>query len=126
MTGATACTEQGSASAGTQEPNSVLMGVFNIRIDYTQPQKIAGAYNPNYLPVTNKVKIASITDGTSNTAMWGEITRGVSVTATETTPPINSPLEVLEWPAGTSGFTTNVFPMSCMTQTGWLRYRGQE
>jgi prepilin-type N-terminal cleavage/methylation domain-containing protein/prepilin-type processing-associated H-X9-DG protein len=126
-TGATACTEQGSSFAGTQEPNIALLGVFNMRIDYSQPMQIAGAYNPNYLPVTNKVRVASITDGTSNTSMWGETTRGVSVQNVAAEQPINSPLSVLEWPAGSSSsFTTNVYPAPCQTQTAWLRYRGQE
>jgi type II secretory pathway pseudopilin PulG len=108
-TGATACVEQGSASPRTQEPNTVLLGVFNIRIDYTQPPQLTGgAYNPNYLQVSNTVRVASITDGTSNTAMWGEISRGNAVQNTAAEVPINSPLAVLEWTA--AGFTTNVIP----------------
>jgi prepilin-type N-terminal cleavage/methylation domain-containing protein/prepilin-type processing-associated H-X9-DG protein len=126
-TGATACVEQGSSSAGTQEPNTALLGVFNIRVDYTQPQMISGAYNPNFLPITNKVKIASITDGTSNTAMWGEITRGLAVQNTTTEMSITSMLAVREWPAAsTSSFTTTVIPPSCATQTSYLEYRGEE
>ena len=125
-TGATACVEQGSSSPGTQEPNTALLGVFNVRLDYSQPQKLStGGYNPNYLPIMNKVTIASIIDGTSNTAMWGEITRGAAVANTAAEVPLNSPLAVLEWSA-TSGFTTNAIPASCQSLTAWLKYRGQE
>ena len=79
-TGATACIEQGSASPGRRSRTRSLLGVFNVADRLLSAgEDSTGAYNPNYLPVTNKVKIASITDGTSNTAMWGEITRGAAV-----------------------------------------------
>jgi prepilin-type N-terminal cleavage/methylation domain-containing protein/prepilin-type processing-associated H-X9-DG protein len=125
-TGATACVESGSASAGTQEPNSGLLGVFNVTINYSNPMQIGTAYNPNYLQVMNQVTPASIPDGLSNTVMYGEITRSLAVQNTAAEVPITSPLSVLEWPSGTAGFTTTVMPPSCQTQTGWLRYRGQE
>ena len=123
-TGASACVEQGNASPGTQEPMSNRMGVFNIQIDYNQPQKIGGAYNPNYLRVTNQVKIASIIDGTSNTTMWGETTRGLAVQLPAPQVSLNSPLAVLEWSG--AGFTTEFMPPSCQSRTGYLPYRGQE
>ncbi len=127
-TGATACFESGSASPGTQEPSSNLLGVFNVTLDYTQPATLTGgAYNPNYMRVTNSVRISQITDGTSNTVMFGEVTRSMAVANTAAEVPITSSLAVLEWPAGSSSsFTTTVMPPSCQTQTGWLKYRGEE
>ena len=125
-TGATACVEAGSASLGTQEPSSALVGFFSVTIDYGQPMQVNGAYNPAYLQVTNQVTPASITDGLSNSVMFGEITRSRAVQNTAAEVPINSPLAVLEWPSGNSGFTTNVMPPSCQSQTAWLKYRGQE
>ena len=124
--GATACVEYGSASAGTQEPNSNLLGVFNVTINYTNPEMIGSAYNPNFLQVTNQVTPATITDGLSNSVMYAEVTRGMAVQNTATEVPITSSLAVLEWPAGTAGFTTIAMPASCQTQTAWLKYRGQE
>ena len=123
--GASACVEKGSASPGTQEPNSNLMGVFNMTIDYSQPEKISTGYNPNYLQVVGKVTVASITDGTSNTSMWGEITRSPAVQLSPAPLPITSLLAVIEWTA-TSGFTTTVMPPSCQALTGSLQYRGEE
>jgi prepilin-type N-terminal cleavage/methylation domain-containing protein/prepilin-type processing-associated H-X9-DG protein len=126
-TGATACVERGSASLGTQEPNQGLLGVFNIQVDYSQPSMVGGTPNPNYLPVQNKVTIASILDGTSNTVMFSETTRSKAVANTAAEVPINSPLAVLEWPAAQSStFTTTVYPTTCATQTAWLKYRGEE
>jgi prepilin-type N-terminal cleavage/methylation domain-containing protein/prepilin-type processing-associated H-X9-DG protein len=125
-TGASACVESGTASAGTQETNSNLLGVFNITIDYSQPTTLNGANNPNFLQITNKVTPASIVDGTSNSLMFAEVTRGLAVQNTATEVPITSKLAVLEWPSGSSGFTTTVMPASCQTQTSWLKYRGQE
>ena len=124
--GASACVEKGTASPGTQEPNTSLMGVFNMTVDYTQPQMIGTAFNPNYCQLLGKVTIASITDGTSNTTMWGEITRGLCVGSTTGCVPITSMLAVMEWPAGTAGFTTPVIPATCQALTGTLQYRGQE
>jgi prepilin-type processing-associated H-X9-DG protein len=57
--------------------------------------------------------------------MYGEITRATAVQNTPAEVPINSPLAVLEWTAS-SGFTTNVMPPACESQTAWLKYRGQE
>jgi prepilin-type N-terminal cleavage/methylation domain-containing protein/prepilin-type processing-associated H-X9-DG protein len=123
--GASASVEKGSASPGTQEPNTNLMGVFNMTIDYSQQEMIGAGYNPNYLQVLGKVTVANITDGTSNTSMWGEITRSIAVLNLSTAVPITSPLAVMEWSA-TSGFTTTVMPASCQTLTGTLQYRGEE
>jgi prepilin-type processing-associated H-X9-DG protein len=125
-TGATACVESGSSSPGTQEANSSLLGFFNVTIDYSQPMQINGSYNPIYLQIMNQVTPASITDGLSNSVMYGEITRSMAVQNTAAEVPIASKLSVLEWPSGNTAFTTNVMPPSCQTQTGWLRYRGQE
>jgi len=124
-TGATACVEYGSASAGSQEPNANLLGFFNITIDYSQPMQIGGAYNPNFLQITSKITPATITDGLSNSLMYAEITRGMAVANTAAEVPITSSLAVLEWPAN-AGFTTTVMPPTCQTQTAWLKYRGQE
>jgi hypothetical protein len=41
--------EKGNSSPGTQESNTALLGVFNVMIDYTQPQQITGGFNPNYI-----------------------------------------------------------------------------
>ncbi len=77
--GATAAQQSGSASY--QESNSGRLGIFNVTIDTSQPQYYGGQYNfPNYLralPVT----VASVTDGTSNTAAFSETKRSHAPTA---------------------------------------------
>ena len=126
--------ERGSSSPGTQELNQNLMGVFNITIDYTQPAQLTTGYNPGnpgYLPILNKVTIATILDGTNNTVMWSETTREKSVfnTAARSQPIQQHRCPVLEWPAASqASFTTTVYPPTCVTinPAGWLRYRGQE
>ena len=128
-TGGTACAESGTSSPGTQETNTALLGVFNAKIDYGQPQKLEDniTYNPGYLPITNKVTIASISDGTSNTAMFSEITRSKAVNNTADEVPITSPLAVMTWPAASqASFNTVNADPTCQTQTTWLRYRGQQ
>jgi prepilin-type N-terminal cleavage/methylation domain-containing protein/prepilin-type processing-associated H-X9-DG protein len=80
--GGTAAQQQGSASY--QEPNAAVCGIFNVAFDTTQQQYTDPPTNsqsnwPNYnraLPVT----VASLTDGTSNTAIWSETRRNNSTT----------------------------------------------
>jgi len=55
------------------ETNSATVGVFNVSLDTTRPLPTATNPNPNYGRVTSSVTIASIPDGTSNTAMFSEI-----------------------------------------------------
>jgi prepilin-type N-terminal cleavage/methylation domain-containing protein/prepilin-type processing-associated H-X9-DG protein len=122
--GATACPEAGT-TVGLQEPNATLLGVFNVTIDYTAPATLNGAPNPNYQRVTNTVRIARVIDGTSNTAMFAETLRSVSVAnATSEV----SPVSLLNVYAAASGFESTMIVPACQppASTVRLRYRGQE
>jgi prepilin-type N-terminal cleavage/methylation domain-containing protein len=125
--GGTACLETGTATPGQMEPNSAALGVFNVTLDYTQPATLsAGVYNPNYLPVKSKVTIASITDGTSNTSMWAEITRSTAVQNLATEVAATSLLNVYEFTGASASFTTTVAIQNCQASGARLKYRGQE
>jgi prepilin-type N-terminal cleavage/methylation domain-containing protein/prepilin-type processing-associated H-X9-DG protein len=124
-TGGTACFEAGATYSGLQEPNSSILGVFNVRLDYSQPATIGSSPNPNFLQVLNKVTFASITDGTSNTAIYSETTRSVAVANIAAEVPNNSPLAVLECSFG-AAFTTTTYYTPCTSSTSVLRYRAQE
>jgi prepilin-type N-terminal cleavage/methylation domain-containing protein/prepilin-type processing-associated H-X9-DG protein len=121
--GATGCPETGT-SAGLQEPNTVLLGAFNVTLDYSAPATLNSAPNPNYQRVTNQVRMASITDGTSNSAMFAETVRSVSVANATSEVPTNSLLNVY----AASGFDSTTVVAACQppTSTVRLRYRGQE
>jgi prepilin-type N-terminal cleavage/methylation domain-containing protein/prepilin-type processing-associated H-X9-DG protein len=55
------------------ETNTQFLGVFNVQINESGlPLPTPTVPNPNYLIVTSKVTMASITDGTSNTGMFSE------------------------------------------------------
>jgi prepilin-type N-terminal cleavage/methylation domain-containing protein/prepilin-type processing-associated H-X9-DG protein len=69
-TGGTAAQLTGGTLPG-EETNTAFLGVFNVSINETAPQTDL----VNYLAVTNKVTMAAITDGTSNTGMWAETKR---------------------------------------------------
>ena len=73
-TGGTASQLFGNA-AGGEEINNAFLGAFNVQLDETSPQQINGAFNPNYRKVLNKVTLATIVDGTSNTGMFAETKR---------------------------------------------------
>jgi prepilin-type N-terminal cleavage/methylation domain-containing protein/prepilin-type processing-associated H-X9-DG protein len=53
-----------------KEPNGANLGVFNVSIDYNSPTG-----SPNWRKLQSNVRLADITDGTSNTAMFAEIKR---------------------------------------------------
>jgi prepilin-type N-terminal cleavage/methylation domain-containing protein/prepilin-type processing-associated H-X9-DG protein len=125
--GGTACLETGSTTPGQMEPNPSVLGVFNVTLDYNQPTTLAGGVpNPNYQQVTSKVTIATITDGTSNTALFSEITRSTAIQnlATEVSP--TSLLNVYEYTGSSSGFTTTVPIPNCQSSGARIKYRGQE
>ncbi len=82
-TGNTASSEFGSAFA-FQEPLTERLGIFNFQIDRTSPRFLPGqtTVNPKYREAIGAVKLAQITDGTSNTAMFSETRRGKSAAST--------------------------------------------
>jgi prepilin-type N-terminal cleavage/methylation domain-containing protein/prepilin-type processing-associated H-X9-DG protein len=119
--GATAAQQTGSASY--QESLTTRLGIFNVTLDTGQPQYLAnGQVNyPNYLramPVT----IASVTDGTSNTAQFSETKRSY-YTGQAGSVPAGSPLLIYLTSSG-----DNFIPPVCTpsNNSGSIAYRGQE
>jgi prepilin-type processing-associated H-X9-DG protein len=75
--GATAAQYFNTGLTSLDEKNPAVVGIFNYRIDSTQPQYLDTAktqVNPLYQQCPG-TKIAEITDGTSNTAMFAEVKR---------------------------------------------------
>ena len=75
--------------------------------------------------MTNATTLASISDGTSNTAMFSETLRSTSVNNDASEVPVNSQLNVFG--VGAGDFTTSVLPnqATCLGAAR-LRYRGQQ
>jgi prepilin-type N-terminal cleavage/methylation domain-containing protein/prepilin-type processing-associated H-X9-DG protein len=111
--GATASALYGGTANKEEETNQATLGIFNCSLNESAP-----AGSANYWAVTSKVTIASITDGTSNTAMFSETKR--------------SPLTTTNAADLTDeGFYTNyaagmnyTYPTSCPYAA--FDYRGQE
>ena len=82
--GATASALFGGTIPG-EETNSNLLGIFNVSVNET------GTTNNGLLPygVTSKITIASVTDGTSNTAMFAE-TKKSPLTTTNSADLVNT------------------------------------
>ena len=110
-----------------------FLGVFNVTINESGlPLPTPTAPNPNYLIVTSKITMATITDGTSNTAMFAETT--MSPYAATVYPAIYqnnipySPFMVYAW-GGT--WSNQVYPAGCgnwANSNDWflMGYRGGE
>lgn len=118
--GATAGNEMGS-SASYQEPVSQRAGIFNVTLDRSG----TAATNVNFMKVVNPATIASITDGTSNTALYSETVRSIAVANTAAEIPIESLLNVYIVTSLTGAMDAP--PASCLTFPGTrIRYRGQQ
>ncbi|WP_074315323.1 DUF1559 domain-containing protein [Singulisphaera sp. GP187] len=128
--GGTACAELGPPpagyAAGKTETNTAVAGIFNVTLDYGQPDKLPnGDFNPEYLRVSGKTSIATVTDGTSNTTMFAETVRSVASANLDTEVPAKSYLNVFGIAAGS--FTTSVLPpLATCTAGARLKYRGQQ
>ena len=76
--GGTACQlANGSVSGFSfEETNGSTLGAFNVTLNESAPIQINSQPNPDFQKVTSSVTIASLIDGTSNTAMFSEIKTG--------------------------------------------------
>jgi prepilin-type N-terminal cleavage/methylation domain-containing protein/prepilin-type processing-associated H-X9-DG protein len=129
------CSTGGSAAqlfGGTQsgeETNQTFLGIFNVSINETatppSPTNLTGLGSM----VTNKVTMASIVDGSSNTGMFSETT--MSPYANQNYPwggNAASPFMVFGW---TGTWNNQVYPAGCgnwsSSSVAWLlQYRGGE
>ena len=123
--GGTAALEAGSTYTN-QDPNSQRYGIYIANINYAGAQTTNGVFNPDYQKVTG-ASIASITDGTSNTAAFAETTKtgnpgpkGNSINASLGT---NDPRRV-NFQSAT--FDNVVPPVTCAANVTSINYRGQE
>jgi len=115
-------------SAAYQEPNTSRAGVFNIQLKtggspFLDPAKTVP--NPDYQACI-AVKLAAITDGTSNTAMFSETKRSRANQNTTAEIPFADLINVYVSGGNFTGPTSIVPPADCQgsTQTR-IRYRGQ-
>jgi prepilin-type N-terminal cleavage/methylation domain-containing protein/prepilin-type processing-associated H-X9-DG protein len=96
------------------EVNNQFLGIFNVKLNESSPAPTPTNPNPNYLAVTSKITMATITDGTSNTAMFAETT--MSPYANTFYPAIYqgntpySPFMVYAW-CGT--WSNQIYPQGC-------------
>jgi prepilin-type N-terminal cleavage/methylation domain-containing protein/prepilin-type processing-associated H-X9-DG protein len=117
--GATQAQEAGSTYSN-MEPNANTLGVYNAAVDYSQPLCNGTTPSPDYEKVVG-IKVATITDGTSNTAAFSEALRG-SETGT-TTPAFDMTCTALF----SSSIDNYAMPMcNPASRNSSYRYRGQE
>jgi prepilin-type N-terminal cleavage/methylation domain-containing protein/prepilin-type processing-associated H-X9-DG protein len=131
-TGGTAAQLYGGTFAN-EETNQTFLGIFNVSLNETAPAStIFASPNPNFALVTNKVTMASIIDGTSNTGMFAETTMspyanlGYPAYAQGGIPYTRFP--VFEW---TGTWSNQIYPNGCQNWSSSqvaaaLPYRGGE
>ncbi len=112
--------QEGGSTYSNMEPISSRWGIYTAQVDYSTPACLSGTPSADYQKVT-PVRIASITDGTSNTAAFSEGIR--SHTAGGTRPPFDRTCTAL--------FASNIdnFAMPICdpnNRDSSYRYRGQE
>jgi prepilin-type processing-associated H-X9-DG protein len=112
-----------------QETSSQVIGPYTVQIDASQPLTINGSPNPLYQRLV-ACTIASITDGTSNTAMFAETIRSryVGSQSSANWPPLPaSYLDPIQNGGTMATGTLQVVPAVCQTLTSrLLAYRGLE
>ncbi|HEV3167237.1 MAG TPA: DUF1559 domain-containing protein [Isosphaeraceae bacterium] len=117
--GATAAQEAGSTYSN-MEPISQRWGIYISEIDYGTPLCVNGTPNTSYDKVTPS-RVASVTDGTSNTAAFGESWRGHEQGTA--LPPVDRTTVAL-FAANIDNFA---MPMcDVLKRDSSYRYRGQE
>jgi prepilin-type N-terminal cleavage/methylation domain-containing protein/prepilin-type processing-associated H-X9-DG protein len=138
-TGGTASILYGGQMTGNEEQNSIFLGAFNVQLNETATEPTVTYANYQtytstpFLAVTNKVTMASITDGTSNTGMFSETT--MSPYAAMTGPALYSggiPGSLYTvWAYSGGGWSNQVYPQACTNWQGsqdifGMFYRGGE
>ncbi len=113
-----------------QEPNASRLGIFNYRIDSSEPQYLDAAktmLNPKYQEVIAN-RIADITDGTSNTALFSETKRSRASQNTTAEIPFTDPINVYTYTGDFKGASAINPPEECATFANRtrIRYRGQQ
>jgi prepilin-type N-terminal cleavage/methylation domain-containing protein/prepilin-type processing-associated H-X9-DG protein len=132
-TGGSAAQLYGGTMTG-EETNQTFLGIFNVSLNETAvaPQQFPTTSSNPYLQVTNKVTMASIIDGTSNTGMFSETT--MSPFANLVSPAMYngntpySPFMVYCW---SGAWSNQVYPTGCGNWSSssvsfLLDYRGAE
>jgi prepilin-type N-terminal cleavage/methylation domain-containing protein/prepilin-type processing-associated H-X9-DG protein len=126
--GGTASALYGGTGVKGEEPNSSTIGVFVCSLNETAAKTLADGktFNPEYFKVTSKITIASITDGTSNTAMFSETKRSL---LTVSTPKDPSSVSVINQGASFNNYNYLAVQVPCNSGSSYYTtfdYRGQE
>ncbi len=109
-----------------QETNPANVGIFAVRIDTTQPLMLGGSINPSF-QIGLGTRLAEITDGTSNTALFSE-TRlcqwpgGTAPASGVSASDFVNPIPIVTFSAA----SLQVYPTACLPPKSGVNYRGLE
>ena len=114
-------------SAANQESDSGRAGIFNFQLNTSGSPFLDQANttpNPAY-QAPSAVRLAEITDGTSNTALFSETKRSRSINNSAAEIPIPDLLNVYVSGGNFTGASAITPPADCATFSLRIRYRGQ-
>jgi prepilin-type N-terminal cleavage/methylation domain-containing protein/prepilin-type processing-associated H-X9-DG protein len=109
------------------ESNGATLGVFNCSLDTSAPAPTATVPSPDYRKVTSSTTLATIVDGTSNTALFSEI----RISQLPFPVPANVPGDINEvyLPTGWAAPGDNYVPQPACTGVPYntrITYKGQQ
>jgi len=111
---------QRTGSAAGEEPNSERLGIFNVQLD-----SVAPAHDPNWQRISSAVRMASITDGTSNTAMFAEIKRSTIPFPAPVSTPLDHRSSIYYLTSGFDNFAP-VLPACNAPSASRITYQGMQ
>jgi len=104
-----------------EETNTSRLGVFNVQVDLGPK-----APDPNWQRLSSTVRMADITDGTSNTGMFAEIKRTLIPFPIPSGTPANDPSSVYYIASASFDLSTPVLPDCNKPSFSRITYRGME
>ena len=114
---------QRSGSETGEEANSARLGIFNVRVT---PVSTAPARTPDWQKLLSVVRMADISDGTSNTAMFAEIKRTTMPYPLPAGTPLNHPRSVYYIPGATFNNLAPVLPDCNTPRSSRITYQGMQ
>jgi prepilin-type N-terminal cleavage/methylation domain-containing protein/prepilin-type processing-associated H-X9-DG protein len=116
-------------TADQNDSDASRAGIFNLRLDMTTPLAATGVRNPNYRKQLSTVRIADVTDGTSNTLAFAEVMRSRDTNSSSGTGIRDNMTIIIDSANGGWNNTDGTTIPTCQAGAPWsssIKYVGQQ